>query len=208
MTPLGQFVYYRTYSRWLPDKGRRETWKETCRRAVEYNASLAPTSRREAEKFFDNMFNLRQFLSGRTLWVGGTEVARKYPMSNFNCSFMVVDDFEAFKDMFYLLMVGTGFGFRILKSDVDQLPPVRTDVKLEHRPYKAVLPEYREDETSIIFERGKAAIYVGDSKEGWVAALDHYFRILWDKDYRNIHTVEVVYNNVRPKGERLKTFGG
>ena len=208
MNELGKFVYYRTYSRWLPDKNRRETWKETCRRAVEYNVGLAPTEREEAEKLFNNMFHLRQFLSGRTLWVGGTEVSHKYPMSNFNCAFCVIDDFEAFKDLFYLLMVGTGFGFRILKSDVDQLPRVRTDVKLIHRAYKAVLPEFREDETSIVFEKGRAAIYVGDSKEGWVQALDHYFRILWDKDYRNIHTVEVVYNNVRPKGERLKTFGG
>ena len=43
--------------------------------------------RKEAEEFFDNMFNLRQFLSGRTLWVGGSDgdVAEKYPLSNFNC---------------------------------------------------------------------------------------------------------------------------
>ena len=38
MNELGKFVYYRTYSRWLPEMKRRETWKETCRRSVEYNA--------------------------------------------------------------------------------------------------------------------------------------------------------------------------
>ena len=43
----------------------------------EYNTSLAPTSREEAEKLYDNIYNLRQFLSGRTLWVGGTPVADK-----------------------------------------------------------------------------------------------------------------------------------
>lgn len=63
---LGNFVYYRTYSRWLPDEGRREYWWETVRRAVEYNCSLVPTRREEAEKLFDNVYNLRQFLSGRT----------------------------------------------------------------------------------------------------------------------------------------------
>ena len=56
-----------------------------CTRAVEYNCSLAKTSRQEAEELFDAMFNLKQALSGRTLWVGGTEVAEKYPLSNFNC---------------------------------------------------------------------------------------------------------------------------
>ena len=27
MTELSKFVYYRTYSRWLPKENRRETWK-------------------------------------------------------------------------------------------------------------------------------------------------------------------------------------
>ena len=45
MEQLGAFVYTRTYSRYLPQQGRREFWWETVRRAVEYNTSLAPTSR-------------------------------------------------------------------------------------------------------------------------------------------------------------------
>ena len=45
MGQLGAFVYTRTYSRFLPKLGRREFWWETVRRAVEYNCSLAPTSR-------------------------------------------------------------------------------------------------------------------------------------------------------------------
>ena len=63
MTEIGKFVYLRTYSRWLPEEQRRETWKETCARAVEYNCSLAKTSRQEAEELFDAMFNLKQALS-------------------------------------------------------------------------------------------------------------------------------------------------
>lgn len=81
MGQLGAFVYTRTYSRFLPRLGRREFWWETVRRAVEYNCSLAPTSREEAEKLFDNIYHMRQFLSGRTLWVGGTPVAELYPMA-------------------------------------------------------------------------------------------------------------------------------
>lgn len=61
---LGQFVYYRTYSRFLPEEGRREYWWETVRRAVEYNCSLIQTSKEEAEELYDNIFYLRQFLSG------------------------------------------------------------------------------------------------------------------------------------------------
>ena len=35
MNALGKFVYLRTYSRYLPEQGRRETWKETVRRATD-----------------------------------------------------------------------------------------------------------------------------------------------------------------------------
>jgi len=49
MTQLGSFVYYRTYSRWLPEEGRREYWWETVRRAVEYNCTLIQTTQEEAE---------------------------------------------------------------------------------------------------------------------------------------------------------------
>lgn len=66
-TEFGEFVYYRTYSRWLNNLQRREFWYETVRRAVEYNCSLLKTSREEAEELYDNIFNLRQFLSGKFL---------------------------------------------------------------------------------------------------------------------------------------------
>ena len=110
MQQLGDFVYYRTYSRWLPEEKRREYWWETVRRAVEYNCSITKTNRSEAEELFDNIFHLRQFLSGRTFWVGGTSVAKHYPMANYNCSFQIVNNFSAFKDIFYLLMIGSEIG--------------------------------------------------------------------------------------------------
>ncbi|PKM52923.1 MAG: ribonucleoside-triphosphate reductase, adenosylcobalamin-dependent, partial [Firmicutes bacterium HGW-Firmicutes-5] len=132
MKQLGNFVYYRTYSRWLPEEKRREYWWETVRRSVEYNCSLVPTTKREAEKLYDNIFNLRQFLSGRTFWVGGTDVAKHYPMANFNCAFTVINSFNAYKDLFYLLMVGSGVGVRVLKSDVARLPKLRTSFEVIH----------------------------------------------------------------------------
>jgi len=93
---LGNFVYYRTYSRWLPEEKRREYWWETVRRAVEYNCTIVKTSRAEAEELFDNIFNLRQFLSGRTFWVGGTPVAKHYPMANYNCSFQIINGLKIY----------------------------------------------------------------------------------------------------------------
>ncbi|MDR0571058.1 MAG: ribonucleoside-triphosphate reductase, adenosylcobalamin-dependent [Clostridiales Family XIII bacterium] len=209
MGQLGSFIYYRTYSRWVPEESRREHWWETARRAVEYNCGLAPTSREEAEELYDNVYNLRQFLSGRTLWAGGTDVSLYYPMSNYNCSFQVIDSFSAFRDIFYLLMVGSGVGVRVLISDVAKLPPVRTGVEIVHEAYAPVPRAFRQESTSLEFIGNRAMkITVGDSKEGWTQAMDYFLRSLYGAEYRKIDKVILNYDHVRPKGERLKTFGG
>ena len=208
MGQLGAFVYTRTYARFLPRQGRREFWWETVRRAVEYNCSLAPTPREEAERLFDNIYHMRQFLSGRTLWVGGTPVADLYPMANYNCAFTVIDSFAAYHDLFYLLMVGSGVGVRVLQSDADKLPPVRTDLEILHKSYDPVPPYARLEYTDLTFAHDTATLNIGDSKEGWAQALTHYFDLLSNREYRRIHRLIVVYDSIRPKGDKLRTFGG
>jgi len=209
MQQLGSFVYYRTYSRWLTEERRREYWWETVRRAVEYNCSLVPTTKEEAEKLYDNIFNLKQFLSGRTFWVGGTPVAKHYPMANFNCAFQVIDSFRAYRDLFYLLMIGSGVGVRVLKEDVAGLPKVRTDFEVIHEDFTPIEMSKREDNTSLEFlYNNTVKVIVGDSKEGWVQSLGYFLDIIYSNEYRNIKTVIINYDNVRPKGEPLKTFGG
>jgi hypothetical protein len=173
MSQLGSFVYYRTYSRWMPEEMRREYWWETARRSVEYNCSLVPTPKEEAEKLYKNIYELKQFLSGRTFWVGSTDVSKFYPMSNYNCSFQVIDSFSAFKDVFYLLMVGSGVGIRVLKADVDKIPMVRTDIEIIHESYSPLSRIYRQDSSALEFTRNDTVkITIGDSKEGWVQSLD------------------------------------
>ncbi len=222
MNQLSSFVYYRTYSRWLPEKNRRETWKETCRRAVEYNVGLAQkhyektgipydneSLQEEAQRLFENMFNLKQFLSGRTLWIGGTQSAEKHPLANFNCSFLEIKDWNDLGDLFYLLLVGTGVGFRCSKEMAANLPKLRADVHMIHSEYNPLPANERLENTDVsILENGYAKMYIGDSKEGWVSALKWYFKLITEPIYREVHTIKISYNSVRPKGERLKTFGG
>lgn len=209
MSPLGEFVYYRTYSRWMTEEKRREYWWETVRRAVEYNCSLVEgTTREEAEKLYSNIYHLKQFLSGRTLWLGGTEIANVYGTGNYNCAFCIIDDFDKFKELFYLLMIGTGVGFRVLKQDVEKMPGIRTNIKVLHEYYRPLPSNERQDNTSLEFSNGSAKITVGDSKEGWTQSLDFFFSLLYSNIYQKVNTIILNYNNVRPKGERLKRFGG
>lgn len=225
MNAIGMFVYLRTYSRYLPEKGRRETWKETVTRSVQYNVNLArkhaeltelPMTyqelKKEAEGWFDAMFNLEQFLSGRTMWVGGAEgsVADKFPLGNFNCSFTTIEKWEDLCDHFYLLLVGTGVGFKHTFKMAEKIAPVRDNFTVTHREYSDMYSEgVRVDFTSMFDgEDGKVTIYVGDSKEGWVDALRKFFQIITLKENEHITEIHFIYDYVRPNGAKLKTFGG
>lgn len=204
MDELSKFVYIRTYSRWLPDKNRRETWKETCARAINGNCSYLPTADGEPEALFDNMFNLRQRISGRMLWMGGTEALEKTPLAAYNCSGITMDSIHAFHELFYLLMVGTGVGCRVLKADIAKLPKFDTTKKLYH--VKTPVPKGTTLEHTKVSNYGHSVIItVGDSKEGWCEALTAYLTTMTD----NVTTsISIDYSYIRPQGAPLKTFGG
>lgn len=226
LSHIGEFVYLRTYSRYLEDKRRRETWYETVLRTVSYNVGLGvdykkkhgipvnmEEEKKEAERFFDELFHLRTFPSGRTLYMGGTEIVKQYPLSNYNCSFTDIERMDDLVDVFYLLMVGSGVGIRIDKEHIRRLPEVR-HIKLEGTYDGAVRSTVRKEEmehSKLILDlsdMSKATIKVGDSKEGWCEALETYFRIVTDEQYKDICCLNIDYSYVRPEGERLKRFGG
>lgn len=224
LTELGEFVYYRTYSRWLPERGRREYWHETVKRAIEYNLALEYSHLRdigfkpkikkmrdEAKELFNSIYETKQFPSGRTLWIGNAneEVNKNFTLGNFNCSFTNVEKWEDLGEIFYLLLVGTGVGIKSTKKMASRMPKIRTNTTLLHSEYEPVEPEHRlEHSKTTILKNGFAKIYVGDSKEGWKEALDQYTELLTKPEHEDIHSIKLSYNSVRPKGERLKTFGG
>ena len=226
LSHIGEFVYLRTYSRYQEEKKRRENWFETVLRTTEYNIGLGieyrkkmgllidpEQERKEAEDLFDHLFHLRTFTSGRTLYMGGTEVVKQYPLSNYNCSFTNIETLRDLVDVFYLLMVGSGVGIRIDRKLVEQLPQVRP-VLLESRYDGTVRMKLTKEEMEhTLFsinelEPETAVIQVGDSKEGWCSALESYFNLLTHKEYDAVKRIMIDYSFVRPEGERLKRFGG
>lgn len=208
---LGAFTALRTYSRRLPKQKRRETWHEICQRVTEYSLSLYSgfasfeELQKEAEFLFDSVFNLRVFPAGRTLFVGGTDAAKIHGLANFNCAFIVVDSLSAFYEAFHALMCGCGVGFRVLFEDVEKLPQINTNVVVANKPYHPKKKEERIEYTQIYEEDGAIYIIVGDSKQGWVKALEEYFKAIVRSD---VESIMINYDSVRPKGEPLKTFGG
>ena len=226
LSPIGEFVYLRTYSRYLENKKRRENWFETVLRTTEYNIGLELDYKRkqgiktnpeeetkEAELLFDNLYNLRTFTSGRTLYMGGTEIVKEYPLSNYNCCFTMIENMFDFVDVFYLLMLGCGVGIRIDRKLIAKMPYVRK-VKLEgtyRENVRGETPKELMEDTVLEIDcdnKHTARIKVGDSKEGWCNALEIYFKLITEKEYENIDTVCIDYSYVRPEGERLRRFGG
>ena len=94
------------------------------------------------------------------------------------------------------------------KSDAAKLPRVRTNLKLLHEMYQEVPKNERLEYTNLTFSGDTAYITIGDSKEGWAQALDAYFNLLYNNEYNKIGHIVVNYSNIRPKGEKLKVFGG
>ncbi len=224
-TELGKFVYYRTYSRPIPEEQRRESWWETCYRVVEFNIrlqldamkrqgmevteSLMHDLTKEAEEIYDMMYHLKLFPSGRSLWVAGSKASYMYPLSNFNCSFVTVDSFKKFSEIFFVLMLGTGAGLSVQREYVAKLPKINSKIRIIHKAYEAVPNGIRKEYTELkLINNNAIELEIGDSKFGWSNAIDLYFDILTSRQYVNIEYIFFNYNNVRPEGERLKTFGG
>ncbi len=178
---LGEFVYYRTYSRWMEDKGRRETWIESVDRFMEFMKENV------GEKFSeDDYAGARQMIleqkvvpSMRLMWSAG-KAARATNVAAYNCSYIAPTQLRDFGEIMYVSMCGTGVGFSVEKKTVSQLPKVekQSGEKLEN-------------------------YVIEDSKEGWAEAfiygLETWFA---GKD------VVFDYSQLRPKGARLKTMGG
>lgn len=179
--PLAEFVYYSTYSKWIADKGRRETWVETVDRYIDFmrenlGAKLKPAEYKEIQ---ESMLGMEALGSMRLLW-GAGKAARATNVCAYNCSYVAPSKWQDFGEIMYVLMCGAGLGFSVERHTVELL-------------------------TIIKRQKGKKlpAHVVVDSKEGWADAF-----ILGLKTWSEGKDIEFDYSEVRPQGARLKTMGG
>jgi ribonucleoside-diphosphate reductase alpha chain len=179
------FIALSRYARWLPDKNRRETWKETVARYFDFmewhleshtNQELVPKTRKILE---EAVCNLEVMPSMRALMTAGPALA-KNNIAGYNCAYLSVDHPKAFDECLFILMHGTGVGFSVERQHISKLPEI---------PEQIV-----EVEDTIV---------VQDSKEGWQSAFRKLINYLFEGEIPNWD-----FSKVRPKGSRLKTFGG
>ena len=184
-TTYQEFIHLSRYSRWLPEKERRETWDETVARYFDFftehlketvDFTLTKKLRDELEQA---VLGLRVMPSMRCIMTAG-EALKRENIAGYNCSYVAVDRPQAFDEILYILMNGTGVGFSVERQYVSQLPTIADE-----------------------FHMTDTTITVADSKLGWAKALKELIGMLyigqiprWD------------LSKVRPAGAPLKTFGG
>ena len=184
-TEYQEFIHLSRYSRWLPEKGRRETWSETVGRYFDFftehlqeqnNFKLDDVSRKRLE---EAVLSQKVMPSMRCLMTAG-EALKRENVSGYNCSYVAVDSPRAFDEILYILMNGTGVGFSVERQDVIKLPNVAD--------------ELHETDTTIV---------VPDSKLGWAKSLKELIHLLYSGQIPSWDL-----SKVRPAGAPLKTFGG
>src|SRR5437016_1259664 len=112
----------RTYHRPVREGDYRlESWEQVIERVVSHQRWLweRALGRMLTDRENHELEELRQLMlgryiapSGRTLWLGGTELSRTRESSMFNCSFTHVETVYDLVDVLWLLLQGCGVGFK------------------------------------------------------------------------------------------------
>jgi ribonucleoside-diphosphate reductase alpha chain len=178
---LGEFLFYRSYARWIPEESRRETWIETVDRYVDFmkeNLGDKLTAK-EYNEVREAILKQEVMPSMRLMQFAG-EPARRTNVCAYNCSYIAPESFRDFAEVMYISMCGTGCGWSAESRNIQKLPQInmQTGTKLPTH----VIP---------------------DDKEGWCDAL-----LLGMKTWAKGDDIDFDYSLLRPAGARLKTMGG
>ena len=179
---VAEFIYKRTYSRWIDEEGRREEWPETIDRFVgflisERGEKIPEKTLRKIKKY---MLEFAVMPSMRFLWSSGPAALRDNTVI-YNCSFAKLNCVEAFAECLQILMCGTGFGFSAEKEEVEKLPEIKTIKSGKDFP----------------------KVVIDDSREGWADSVKTLMNSLYDG--QNLY---FDYSELRPEGARLSVMGG
>lgn len=180
-----QYIHKSRYARYIDALQRREHWDETVNRYLDFMEEHLATNtsyKLDAEtraKLYKAIYNLDVMPSMRAMMTAGAAL-KKDNTAGYNCSYLPVDDPKAFDEAMFILLCGTGVGFSVERQFIAKLPDV---------------PDHLYDSETVID--------VKDSREGWAKAFRTLIAILYSGEIPKWDL-----SKVRPKGSRLKTFGG
>ena len=179
--PLGEFVYYRTYSNWIKEEGRRETWVETIDRYVDFMRENVGKKIKESEykELREGILKQEALPSMRLMQFSG-KAARATNVCAYNCSYTAPKSWQDIAEIMYISMCGTGAGWGVLSENIQQLPQIKKQTG-------KMLPTH----------------VIPDSKEGWCDAF-----ALGMRTWADGNDIKFDFSQLRSAGARLATMGG
>lgn len=206
-----EVVVRRTYSRPKEDD-TYESWEDTVDRVIKHQywlwdraAKGAPIDTGELEEFRQLMLERKVTTSGRTLWLGGTDIAKRRESSQFNCSFTKVETVYDVVDVLWLLLQGCGVGFSPVVGTLNGFFKPIKDIEVI-RSTKEARPDGTFDrghqDNVETFENGVWTIQVGDSAEAWAKSIGKLVAGKYNAD-----KLVLDFSQIRPAGIRLKGYG-
>lgn len=206
-----QVITRRTYNRPTSDDGKTfETWSETVARVIDHQAwlweralgrELQDVEYAELYELEELMLDRKVLMSGRTLWLGGTSVAKTREASQFNCSFTQVETVYDTVDVLWLLLQGCGVGFKPIVGTLNGFSKPIKNIKVirSTRTEKGG----KEGNTETWNPETKTwTISIGDSAEAWAKSIGKLMAGKYPAD-----TLILDFSQLRPAGERLKGYG-
>tara|TARA_Y100000593_G_scaffold35923_1_gene70137 strand:+ start:222 stop:2099 length:1878 start_codon:yes stop_codon:yes gene_type:complete len=183
---LSDITHFMKYAKYMPDKYRREIFSETVDRNKEMHIRRFPELKDQIEEAYTFVHDKKVLPSMRSMQFAGKPIELNNTRI-FNCSFLPIDHLDAFSEIMFLLLSGTGVGFSVQKHDVDSLPAI-------------VFP--RKNPKTDKYKRRRYVI--GDSIEGWSDAV----KVLVEAYFYGKSDPDFIYDDIRRKGSRLVTSGG
>ena len=121
---LSDITVHMKYARYLPQKERRETWKELVTRNKKMHIKKYPELKNEIEENYKYVYEKKVLPSMRSMQFGGKpiEVA---PNRIYNCAYVPIDHIAVFGECMFLLLGGTGVEYSVQRHHVEKLPEVQ-----------------------------------------------------------------------------------
>lgn len=176
--------FYESYSRYIEDEKRYETWNESVKRVMDMhrgyyadkmNPELNTLMLEVEEAYKDKLF----LGSQRALQFGGEQLLKNHSRL-YNCSSTYMDRVDAFSEIFHLMLSGCGVGFSVQDRHIKHMPDIKR----------------RTDDT--------VTYIIEDSIEGWSEAVDVLLSSFFVSGGRNPEyrgkTIIFDYSLIRPKG--------
>jgi len=206
-----QVITRRTYNRPTSDDGKQfETWQETVARVIDHQQWLweRAAGRDLNDQEYAELYDLEQLMldrkvsmSGRTLWLGGTNVAKSREASQFNCSFTHVETIYDVVDVLWLLLQGCGVGFKPIVGTLNGFSnPIKNIRVVRSERTEKGGNEHNVEKWDA--ETKTWTIQVGDSAEAWAKSIGKLLAGKYPAD-----TLVLDFSQLRPAGERLKGYG-